>query len=59
MMAAMRDHIEGLAFQELLKEKDAKMNLIFGDHFPLCLPDSTEDILGHMFCGIQLKKTIY
>jgi hypothetical protein len=59
MMATMRDRIEGLAFQELLKEKDAKMNPTFGDRFPLRLPDSTKDIPGHMFHGIRLKKTTY
>ncbi|KAF8233038.1 hypothetical protein L208DRAFT_1558800 [Tricholoma matsutake] len=31
------------------------MKLKFTDHFPLCLPDSTEDIPSHMFHHIQLK----
>src|SRR6202790_199921 len=55
IMAAVRDRIEGLATQELLKNKDAKMKLKFADRFPLCLPDSTEDIPGHMFHRIRLK----
>ena len=54
-MSAVWDRIEGLSFQELLKEKDAKMKLKFMNHFPLHLPDSTEDIPGHMFHQIQLK----
>src|SRR6202790_5766436 len=55
IMAAVRDRIEGLASQELLKDKDTKMKLKFADRFPLCLPDSTEDIPGHMFHRIRLK----
>src|ERR1700676_5636394 len=55
IMAAVQDHIEGLASQELLKDKDTKMKLKFADCFPLCLPDSTEDIPGHVFHHIQLK----
>ena len=54
-MAAVWNRIEGLAFQELLREKDAKMKLKFTDHFPLHLPNSTEDIPGHMFHRIWLK----
>ena len=55
IMAAVRDRIEGLAFQELLKEKDAKMKHKFADRFPLRLPDSTADVPGHMFHRIRLK----
>jgi hypothetical protein len=55
IMAAVWDHIKGLAFQELLKEKDAKMKLKVTDCFPLHLPDSTDDIPGHMFHHIWLK----
>jgi len=55
IMAAVRDHIEDLAFQELLKEKDVEMKLKFADWFPLRLPDSTDNIPGHMFHHIRLK----
>ena len=53
-MAAVRDQIEGLAFQEMLKAKDAKMKLKFADHFSLCLPDNTSDVPSHMFHHIWL-----
>jgi hypothetical protein len=53
-MAAIRDCIEALSFQEVLKAKDAKMKL-FADRFPLCLPDSTTDVPSHMFHRIRLK----
>ena len=58
IMATVWDHIKGLAFQELLKEKDAKMKLKFADRFSLLsfyLLDSTKDIPGHMFHHICLK----
>jgi hypothetical protein len=54
-MAAVRDRIEALSFQEVLKAKDAKMKLKFTDRFPLRLPDSTADVPGHMFHRIRLK----
>jgi hypothetical protein len=55
VMAAVRDRIEALSFQEVLKAKDAKMKLKFADRFPLRLPDSTADVPGHMFHRIRLK----
>jgi hypothetical protein len=54
-MAAVRDHIEALSFQEALAAKDAQMKLRFADRFPLRLPDSTAEIPGHMFHCIRLK----
>jgi hypothetical protein len=54
-MAAVRDRIEALSFQEVLQAEDAKMKLRFADRFPLHLPDSTEDVPGHMFHRIRLK----
>jgi Reverse transcriptase (RNA-dependent DNA polymerase) len=44
-----------LAFQEVLKAKDAQMKLKFADRFPTRLPDSTADVPSHMFHRIQLK----
>jgi hypothetical protein len=38
VMAAVRDRIEAISFQEVLKAKDAKMKLKFADRFPLRLP---------------------
>ena len=54
-MAAIRDRIEALSFQEVLKAEDMKMKLKFADRFPLCLPDSTADVPSHMFHHIRLK----
>jgi hypothetical protein len=54
-MAAVRDRIEALSFQEALKAKDAKMKLKFADRFPLRFPDITANVPGHMFHRIQLK----
>jgi hypothetical protein len=54
-MAAIRDCIEAISFQEVLKTKDAKMKLKFADRFPLRLPDSTDNVPGHMFHQIRLK----
>ena len=47
--------MEGLAFQEVLKSKDAKMKWKYVDRFPTRLPDTTDHILGHMFHHICLK----
>jgi hypothetical protein len=55
IIAAVRDRIEGLAFQEVLKAKDAQVKLKFADRFPTRLPDSTDDVPGHMFHRIRLK----
>jgi hypothetical protein len=54
-MAAVRERLEALSFQETLKERDAKMKLEFADRFPLRLPDSTAEVPGHMFHRIRLK----
>jgi hypothetical protein len=53
MMAAVQDHIEGLAFQKVLEEADQKMKLRFADHFPLRLLDNTTEVPGHMFHCIR------
>ena len=54
-MAAVRDRIEGLTFQKVLKEANQKMKLRFTDHFPLQLLDNTTEVPGHMFHRIWLK----
>ena len=49
IMAAIRDRIEGLAFQEVLKAEDTKMKANYADRFPTQLPDTTDHVPGHMF----------
>jgi RNase H-like domain found in reverse transcriptase/Reverse transcriptase (RNA-dependent DNA polymerase)/Integrase zinc binding domain len=56
IMAAVRHRIEGLAFQEMLKEEDAKIKLKYADRFPTRLPDTTSHVPGHMFHRIRLKN---
>ena len=55
IMAAVRDCIEGLAFQEVLKVEDAKMKAKYANRFPTRLPDTTDHVPGHMFHHIRLK----
>ena len=55
IMATVLDHIEGLAFQETLKIKDAKMKLKYANQFPTWLLDTTNHVPGHMFHHIHLK----
>jgi len=55
IMAAVRDRIETLAFQELLKAKNAAMKLKYTDRFPTRLPDTTTGIPDHIFHRIRLK----
>jgi hypothetical protein len=38
IITTVRDRIEGLAFQEVLKVKDAQMKVKFADRFPTRLP---------------------
>jgi hypothetical protein len=54
-MAAVWDHIETLAFQEMLRAKDAQVKLRFGDCFALRLPDSINDLPDNIFHRIRLK----
>ena len=55
IMAAVRDRIESIAFQEVLKAKDTQMKLKFADRFPLRLPDNMDDLPEHIFHRIRLK----
>src|SRR6202789_3380423 len=55
VMAAVRERLEGLAFQEVLKSEDAKMKRKYADRFPTRLPDTTDHVPGHMFHRIRLK----
>jgi hypothetical protein len=47
-MAAVRDHIESIAFQELLKVKDTELKLKYADRFPNRLPDHIPDLPDHI-----------
>jgi hypothetical protein len=55
IMAAIRERIEQLSHEEFLIQEDAKLKIQFADHFPLRLPDTTEDILNHIYHRIRLK----
>ena len=55
IMAAILNQIEGLAFQEVLKDEDAKMKLKCTDRFPIWLPNTTDHVPGHMYHHICLK----
>ena len=55
IMAAVRERIESISFQERLKEKDAEMRRKNEDRFPLRLPDTTSDVPDHIFHRIRLK----
>ena len=55
-MAAVRDCIEGLAFQEVLKAEDAKMKAKYANWFPTWLPNTTDHVPSHMFHCIRLKN---
>ena len=49
IMAAVREHIETISFQERLKRKDEKLRLKFEDRFPLRLPDTTTGVPDHIY----------
>ena len=55
IIAAVLDRIEGLAFQEVLKDQDTKIKLKYTDRFPIRLPDTTDHVPGHMYHRIHLK----
>lgn len=61
VMAAVRERIETISFQEMLAKKEAEMRSRYRDRFPLCLPDTTTDVPDHIYHRIRLKdpnKTI-
>ena len=55
IMAAVHERIEIIFFQEQLTKKDAEMKQRFRDHFPLWLPDTTNNVPDHIYHWIQLK----
>jgi hypothetical protein len=54
-MAAVRECMEILSFQEMLTKKDKEMKQKNEDRFPLHLPDITTDMPDHIFYRIRLK----
>ena len=55
IMAAVRERIETISFQERLKKKEAEMRLKYEDRFPLRLPDTTTGVPDHIYHRIRLK----
>ncbi len=55
VMAAVRERIEALSLQVTLDKLDAEMRQKYKDHFPLTLPDITNDLPDHIFHRIKLK----
>ena len=55
IMAAVRERIETISFQEQLNKKDAEMKQRFSDRFPLRLPDTTTEVPDHIYHRIRLK----
>ena len=55
IMAAVRERIETISLQEVLKQKEIEMKKKNADRFPLCLPDTTTGVPDHIYHRIQLK----
>ena len=55
IMAAVRERIENISFQEMLAKKDKEMKERYEDRFPLRLPETTNDVPDHIFHRIRLK----
>jgi hypothetical protein len=55
IMAAVRERIEVISFQEMLGRKDAEMKHKYKDRFPTCLPDTTDGVPDHIYHRIRLK----
>ena len=55
IMAAVRERIETISFQEMLTKKDKEMKEKYGDRFPLRLPDTTTNVPDHIYHRIRLK----
>ena len=55
IMAAVRERIETISFQETLARKEAEMKKKYEDRFPLRLPDTTSDVPDHIYHRIRLK----
>jgi hypothetical protein len=56
VMATVWDCIEGIAFQEVLKDRDAKIKIKYANRFLMRLPNPTDHVPGHMFHHIRLKN---
>ena len=54
IMAAVREQIETISFQEMLTKKDKEMKEKYVDRFPLRLPDNN-DMPDHIYHRIRLK----
>jgi hypothetical protein len=55
LMAAVRERIEELSYEEFLTQEDAKFKERFVDRFPLQLPETTNDLPNHIYHRIRLK----
>ena len=55
IMAAVRERIEIISFQEKLAKKDLEMKKKYEDRFPLRLPDTSTDVPDHIYHRIRLK----
>ena len=47
IIAAVRERIETISYQEILAKKDSEMRLKYKDRFPLRLPDTTTGVPDH------------
>ena len=55
IMAAVRERIESISFQEELNRRDVEMREKYKDRFPIRLPDTTLDVPDHIYHRIRLK----
>lgn len=55
IMAAVRERIETISFQEMLAKKEEELKSKYADRFPLRLPDTTNDVPDHIYHRIRLK----
>ena len=55
IMAAVRERIETISFQERLAKKEIEMRQKNADRFPLRLPDTTSEVPDHIYHRIRLK----
>ena len=55
IMAAVRERIETISFQEELTKRDLEMRAKNADRFPLRLPDTTLGVPDHIYHRIRLK----
>ena len=56
IMAAVRERMEAINLQEILKKKDAEMKLTYADRFPRDLPNvNLDEVPNHIYHRIRLK----